>query len=217
MKGKGANLLKQIICMVSSLTRAKCMVIRTKTDAMKARLMVTTLTVLSKKKKLSVGAISGKINNAIDGIFNHRRSSSSKDIEEEDDADDDQVSKAIVLYSSKVAMEHESAGLISDEAGCSSGRVQWSGYDEGDDDDKYPDLRHSLFDEEEKELEDLLDDTNSSVIDLVKNSKENGESFNLEDEIDEVADMFINKFHKRMRLQKLLSFKRYQQMLERST
>ncbi|KAL2226344.1 uncharacterized protein LOC105159796 [Sesamum indicum] len=217
MKGKGAKLLKQIICMVSSLTRAKCMVLRTKTDAMKARLMVTALTVLSKKKKLSVGAISGKINNAIDGIFNHRRSSSSKDIGEED-ADDDQVSKAIVLYSNKVAMEHESAGLVSDEAtGCSSGLEQWSRYDEENEDDKYPDLRHSLFDEEEKELEDLLDDTNSSVIDLVKNSKENGEGFNLEDEIDEVADLFINKFHKRIRLQKLLSFKRYQQMLERST
>ncbi|KAK4413535.1 hypothetical protein Salat_2766100 [Sesamum alatum] len=216
MKGKGAKLLKQIICMVSSVTRAKCMVIRTKTDAMKTRLMVTALTVLSKKKRLSVGAISGKINDAIDGIFNHRSSSSSKDVHEEDDADD-QVSKAIVLYSNKVAMEHESAGLISDEAGCSSGRVHWSGYDDENDEDKYPDLRHSLFDEEEKELEDLLDDTNSSVIDLVKNSKENGEGFNLEDEIDEVADLFINKFHKRIRLQKLLSFKRYQQMLERST
>ncbi|KAL0420775.1 UNVERIFIED_CONTAM: hypothetical protein Slati_3100400 [Sesamum latifolium] len=216
MKVKGAKLLKQIICMVSSLTRAKCMVIRTKTDAMKAQLMVTALTVLSKKKKLSVGAISGKINHAIDGIFNHRRSSSSKDVEEED-GDDDQVSKAIVLYSNKVAMEHQSAGLIGDEAGCSSGRVQWSGYDDENEDDKYPDLRHSLFDEEEKELEELLDDTNSSVIDLVKNSKENGESFNLEEEIDEVADLFINKFHKRIRLQKLLSFKRYQQMLERST
>ncbi|XP_076949165.1 uncharacterized protein LOC143621715 [Bidens hawaiensis] len=80
-----------------------------------------------------------------------------------------------------------------------------------DDDDKYPDLRHSLFDEEE-------DDPNASVIDLVKNSKEDeGEDFSLEDEIDHVADLFIMKFHKRIRLQKLESFKRYQDMLERSS
>ncbi|XP_076939270.1 uncharacterized protein LOC143607874 [Bidens hawaiensis] len=79
-----------------------------------------------------------------------------------------------------------------------------------DDDDKYPDLRHSLFDEE--------DDPNASVIDLVKNSKEDeGEDFSLEDKIDHVADLFIMKFHKRIRLQKLESFKRYQDMLERSS
>ncbi|KAK1425529.1 hypothetical protein QVD17_20882 [Tagetes erecta] len=79
-----------------------------------------------------------------------------------------------------------------------------------DDDDKYPDLRHFLFDEEDD------DDPNASVIDLVKNSMEDeGEDFKLEDEIDHVADLFISKFHKRMRLQKLESFKRYQDMLQR--
>ncbi|XP_051116266.1 uncharacterized protein LOC127241325 [Andrographis paniculata] len=86
-----------------------------------------------------------------------------------------------------------------------------------DEDEKYPDLRHSLFDEEEEVLEDLLEESKSSAIDEVKNSKEDhGESFNLEDEINEVADLFINKFHNRMRLQKLLSFKRYQKMMERT-
>lgn len=88
-----------------------------------------------------------------------------------------------------------------------------------DHDDKYPDLTHTLFDEEkEEELAQLLDDPNSSIsaIDMVKNSKEDGESFDLEQEIDEVADLFISKFHKRVRLQKLLSFKRHQQMMETS-
>ncbi|KAI3473531.1 hypothetical protein Pfo_031375 [Paulownia fortunei] len=218
MKGKGARLVKQIISMVSCVTRAKCMAMRTKTDAMKARIMVTALTVLSKKKKFSMGAISAKINDALDGIFNQH----SKD----GGSGTDEVSKAIVLYNNKEA----GAGTITtcckisnddDEAETSNcgGGLSCGGGNHEFDDDKYPDLRHSLFDEEEEEeLAELLDDPNSSVsaIDLVKNSKENGESFNLEDEIDQVADLFITKFHKRMRLQKLLSFKRYQQMLERS-
>lgn len=207
MKGKGSRLVKQIVSMVSCVSRAKCMAIRTKTDAMKARLMVTAFTLLSKKKKFSMAAISAKISDAIDGIFNHHS--------HEDGGED--VSKAIVLYRNKEAGgggATTSCCKIDDGAETSNSNIQ-----EFDDDDKYPDLRHRLFDEEEEEeLAELLDDPNSSMsaIDIVKNSKENGDSFNLEDEIDEVADLFITKFHKRMRLQKLLSFKRYQQMLETS-
>ncbi|KAI6686778.1 hypothetical protein NL676_032691 [Syzygium grande] len=53
-------------------------------------------------------------------------------------------------------------------------------------DAKYPDLRHSLFDEEEDDV-----DLGGSVIDLVKNAKEEGDEFCLEDEVDHVADLFI--------------------------
>ncbi|KAL8519908.1 hypothetical protein ACS0TY_010733 [Phlomoides rotata] len=165
MKGNGSRLVKQIISMV-----------RSKTDGVKARLMVTAFTLLSKRKKLS---------DAIDGIFG------------------DASKGTIVLFEKKAAA-----------TGCSQiGDMGYSveEFDDDDDDDKYPDLRHSLFDEEEeKELAQLLDDPSSSIsaIDIVKNGKEKGEKFNLEDEIDEVADLFITKFHKRMRLQKLLSFKR---------
>ncbi|CAL4887723.1 unnamed protein product [Urochloa decumbens] len=42
-----------------------------------------------------------------------------------------------------------------------------------------------------------------------------GESFRLEDEIDRVADVFIRRFHDQMKLQKLESFKRFCEMLER--
>ncbi|KAI3773536.1 hypothetical protein L1987_48066 [Smallanthus sonchifolius] len=71
---------------------------------------------------------------------------------------------------------------------------------------------HSLFDPED---DHDLGDPNGSVIDLVM--EHDGGDFRLEDEIDRVADLFIMKFHKRMRLQKLESFKRYQDMLERSS
>ncbi|KAK6160503.1 hypothetical protein DH2020_003884 [Rehmannia glutinosa] len=165
MKGKGARLVKQIISVVSCVTKAKCMAIRNKTDAMKARIMITALTVLSKKK-----SISAKINDAMDHVIRLNNKDGSNNSDEQ--------SKAIVLYNNNKAAVPE-----------------------------------------DKEIADLLDDPNASIsaIDIVKNSKdENGESFNLENEIDEVADLFITKFHKRMRLQKLLSFKRYQQMMERS-
>ncbi|KAL9458108.1 hypothetical protein AB3S75_007043 [Citrus x aurantiifolia] len=55
-----------------------------------------------------------------------------------------------------------------------------------------------------------------SVIDLVKKSKPEGEEFRLEDEIDHLADLFIQRFHRQILMQKQLSFKRYQDMLDRS-
>lgn len=80
------------------------------------------------------------------------------------------------------------------------------------DDDKYPDLTRYLLDEKELELE--AEAESGSVIEMVKKSKEEGEDFSLEDEIDHVADLFITRFYKQMRLQKLLSFKRNQQLQE---
>lgn len=80
---------------------------------------------------------------------------------------------------------------------------------EDDDNDKtkdiYPDLRHSLFDEDEYEM-----GRPGSVIELVKKTKEaqDGEEFKLEDQIDEVADLFIQRFHRHMWIQKQNSFKR---------
>ncbi|XP_039011237.1 uncharacterized protein LOC120140318 [Hibiscus syriacus] len=85
--------------------------------------------------------------------------------------------------------------------------------DDDDDEGKYPDLTHCLFDEE-LELEAATQ--GGSIVEMVRNSKEEGEDFRLEDEIDHVADLFITRFYKQMRLQKLLSFKRHQEMMERS-
>ncbi|ESQ32515.1 hypothetical protein EUTSA_v10005412mg [Eutrema salsugineum] len=116
------------------------------------------------------------------------------------DHDQDEC-KAIVLYNSgeSTVAHHESYDVQEEE------------------NDKYPDLRHTLF-EGDEDFEDLEEGQGSSVIDMVRNSKEEeGESFKLEDEIDHVADLFISRFHKQMKLQKLLSFKRYQEMLARGT
>ncbi|WOL18703.1 hypothetical protein Cni_G27500 [Canna indica] len=65
-----------------------------------------------------------------------------------------------------------------------------------DDDDVYPDLTHCLFNEEEEEE----DGSACSAIDLVRSSREgSGPEFKLEDEIDQVAEVFIRKFRRQMR------------------
>ncbi|KAL5538795.1 hypothetical protein UlMin_044620 [Ulmus minor] len=138
---------------------------------------------LMRNKKVMMGSLTNKIQNL---LGNHKE-------EEEEDQ-----SRAIVLYNNGPANQEE---YDRDRDG------------DDNDDDKYPDLTHSLF--EDEEFDDDLQN-GGSVIDMVRNSKEKAEDFKLEDEIDHVADLFIMKFHKQMRMQKLLSFKRYQDMLERS-
>lgn len=100
------------------------------------------------------------------------------------------TSEAMVLHNESLS-EPSSTELLEDE-----------------DDDKYPDLTHSLFDGN-----DGFEDPGGSVIDAVRNSKE---EFKLEEQIDQVADLFIKRFHRQMLMQKQLSFKMYQEMLQRS-
>ncbi|GLT46945.1 hypothetical protein SLA2020_206710 [Shorea laevis] len=186
MKNKASRLLKQLISLLGSIAKAKSMAIKSKTSAFKARLIMFSL---MKNKKALMGSISNKIKNLLGGHDQHEQGS-----------EDDQ-SKAIVLYNAKANESYPSSSYAHDE------------YPDEDEDDKYPDLRHSLFDEEM----DLEEDEGGSIIELVRHSKEEGgEEFRLEDEIDHVADLFITRFHRQMRMQKLLSFKRYQEMLERS-
>ncbi|CAM0954291.1 unnamed protein product [Alopecurus aequalis] len=57
----------------------------------------------------------------------------------------------------------------------------------------------------------------SSVIDVARTAAERGGvEFRLEDEIDHVADVFIRRFHDQLKLQKLDSFKRFCEMLEKN-
>ncbi|KAK3228940.1 hypothetical protein Dsin_000821 [Dipteronia sinensis] len=183
MKNKASAFLKQVICLVTSVAKAKSLALKNKTNAAKARLLMFSL---MKNKKVLMGSISNKIHNLLGHQTSHR---------EDNDVVEDQ-SKAIVLHN---AVEPHS----------SSSCTQYV-YDD-DDDDKYPDLTHSLFDEEEFEF----DDQGGSIIDIVRNSKEEGENFSLEEEIDHVADLFIKRFHKQIKLQKLESFKRFQEMIAR--
>ncbi|PIA41937.1 hypothetical protein AQUCO_02100050v1 [Aquilegia coerulea] len=155
----------------------------------KTSAMKTRLIIFSliKNKKVLLGSISDKIHSLLGQ-------------EHRSDEIGDQ-SKAIVLYT---AMENQSQPNP-----CSICTNMTTEYNYNH---EYPDLTHTLF---ESDGEDYEEQT-GSVIDLVKNSKDDGEEFSLEDEIDQVADLFIMRFHRQLRLQKQHSIKRYQEMLQRS-
>ncbi|KAL9386745.1 hypothetical protein Peur_019869 [Populus x canadensis] len=191
MKNKASVFLKKIMSLLSSVTKAKSLAIKSKTNALKTRAIMLSL---MRSKRVLVGSISNKIHR----ILNQPEKDS-------EDDDNEEQSRAIVLYCN--AMANESLSSCSQMAG--TGDDQANNHYYCYDDDKYPDLTHSLFDEDD------FEDPGGSIIDLVKNSKEDGEDFSLEDEIDHVADLFIMRFHKQMRLQKLESFKRNQEMLMR--
>ncbi|XP_031288233.1 uncharacterized protein LOC116146943 [Pistacia vera] len=191
MKNKASGFLKQIISLITTIAKAKTLALKTKTRAIKTRLIIFSLL---RNKKIMMSSISDKLR----VLMGQQHEDKTK----QDGDDQPEGNNAIVLYN---AMSHESLPNPS--------HTEFLDYDYDYDNNKYPDLTHSLFEAEDLDSED----PGGSVIDLVKNSKPEGEEFKLEDEIDHVADLFIKRFHRQMRIQKQLSFKRYQEMLERST
>ncbi|XP_010929513.1 uncharacterized protein [Elaeis guineensis] len=187
MKNKASTFLKQAFSAIVAMVKAKSLAVKSKTSAMKSRVLIFGIL---RHKKLLMSAINHKIHALVGQEKGGESLSSPED-----------YSKAIVLYNAE-----------KNEALPSFTSAESVNYDLDDDD--YPDLTHSLLEDEDDD--DGLGETTGSVIDLVRNSKEDGKEFSLEDEIDHVADVFIKRFHRRMRMQKLESFKRYQEMLERS-
>ncbi|WOL01785.1 hypothetical protein Cni_G10502 [Canna indica] len=194
MKIRASSFLKHMFSVVVEMVKAKSSAMKSKTSAFKARLLV--LGLLHQNKKVLMKAINSKILALMGGREKGEGDTHS--------AEDD--SKAIVLYDAAKSEAPMSPTSYIEPA-------YYNG-DDDDDDDNYPDLRHSLFDLEDEEDDDELGNATGSVIDLVRNSKD-GAEFSLEDEIDHVADVFIKRFHKQMKMQKLESFKRYQEMLQR--
>ncbi|KAI9177828.1 hypothetical protein LWI28_019754 [Acer negundo] len=209
MKNRASGLLKRIITMITTMAKNKTLTLKSKTRAIKTRLIIFSLL---RNKKILMTSITDKLRSLVghdQDLFN--KVIKEEEEEEEDEAAGDDVddqSKAVVSYN---AMSLESlpnptlTEFQEEEQGDQYGYGPYS----YDDDDKYPDLTHSLFDSA-----DL--DASGSVIELVKKSKAEGEEFRLEDEIDQVADLFIRKFHRQIRFQKQLSFKEHMDMLERT-
>ncbi|KAG2405303.1 uncharacterized protein HKW66_Vig0045580 [Vigna angularis] len=200
MKNRASGFLKQIISNLSSMAKSKTMALKSKTNAIRARLLIFSL---MKNKKLLMSSLSEKFHS----VWGHDSQSKDNDCLLEDGTDQ---SKAIVLYNNSLSLPNPSGTLVVEE----QDQDGYEGYynyecgddDDDDDDDKYPDLTHTLFDSEDLDL-------GGSVIDLVKNSKEEaGKEFKLEDEIDFAADLFIMKFRRQMDLQKQESFNRKREM-----
>lgn len=205
MKNKASVFVKNIISVLSTMVKGKVTGIKGKANNLKVRFLVFSL---MKGNKISLGTLSNKIQALLD------RKGNNKILAEEETSLDEQ-NKAIILYDTNVANESHVNYASTDELGPSQKRellLEYYGHNDYYDDDKYPDLTHSLFDEEGG-----MDEHEGSIIDMVKNSKENeGQDFKLEDEIDHVADLFIKRFKRQMLLQKWDSFKRIQEMLGRS-
>ncbi|KAJ4762281.1 cotton fiber protein [Rhynchospora pubera] len=190
MKNKATSFLKQLINNIVTAIKSKSMVVKTKTNSLKTRLAIFNLL---HNKKLVSSAINHKIH-AIMGQDKNDNEVSSK----QQNID---YSKALVLYKGDQK------------------------YETKENDDSYIDMYSPSFNESfiyeegvdgDDQDEEIVNGT-ASVIDMVKGSKEDeGEEFSLEDEINHVADVFIKRFHRQMKMQKLESFKRYQEMLERS-
>ncbi|KAF0933877.1 hypothetical protein E2562_020010 [Oryza meyeriana var. granulata] len=71
--------------------------------------------------------------------------------------------------------------------------------------------------EEEEHEQEMGGKQQLSVIELARGAAEDGGvEFRLEDEIDHVADVFIRRFHEQIKLQKLESFKRLCEILDRN-
>ncbi|KAL9279371.1 hypothetical protein AtEden1_Chr5g0096611 [Arabidopsis thaliana] len=174
---KASDFVKQIINMLTCLAKDKTKELKRKTRAFKTRLVIFSLL---HNRHMVVGSLSHKL----------KSNQTSKKIDHDNkDVQDYHDKNMVVVYSQNVnAMSSTPV----------SPHVQYQYTEEEDDEEgeeeKYPDLRHSLFEAE------------GSVIEMVKHSKEdNGEEFRLEDEIDKVADLFITRFHRQMWLQKQLS------------
>ncbi|RCV33277.1 hypothetical protein SETIT_7G071000v2 [Setaria italica] len=193
MKTKASAFLKQMVSTIVAAVKAKSTAVRVKTSALKTRLLI--LGILRNKKML-MAAINHKIH-AIMGN-QHQQQLADKDAATGDG--DDSAKKAIVLYA---APSFSDAELVAHEV---------EAQDEEDSDDY---LTHTLFAEEEDELVSAP----GSVIDVMRDARERedgeGAEFRLEDEIDHVADVFIRRIHRQLKLQKLDSFKRLCEMLER--
>ncbi|CAL0322761.1 unnamed protein product [Lupinus luteus] len=202
MKNSASKLLKQIIAGISSMVKSKTMALKSKTNAIRARLIIFSL---MKNKKFLMSSLSEKIHAV---LGHHSNDQENEDCMLEDGCSSDQKS-ALVVYNNNAhtyeALPNPSMEEPQDQEG-------YDGYyNDVDDDEKYPDLTHSLFDSEDLDL-------GGSVIDLVKNCKEEaGQEFKLEDEIDQCADLFIKRFRRQMILQKQDSLKRQQEILERGT
>ncbi|KAK7380683.1 hypothetical protein VNO78_33198 [Psophocarpus tetragonolobus] len=217
MKNRASGILK-LIATLRSMAKSKVLALRSKTNAMKARLVIFSLVM---NKRYVMSTVSDKFQSLLGHHHSHLK-------EVEGGASVENKCTVVVndnahLHEavSNVDMPGECETIVVVEANqdddeCESFHTFDDdgydyGYDYGDDSDgnnKYPDLTHTMFESEDLNL-------GGSVIDLVKCSKEEaGQEFKMEDEIDHMADLFIKKFRRQILLQKQDSIKRHHEMIQ---
>ncbi|KAK7315694.1 hypothetical protein VNO77_34262 [Canavalia gladiata] len=217
MKNRRSVILK-LIGALTSMAKAKTLALKSKTNAIKARLIIFSLLM---NKKYVMSTISDKFQS----LVGHHHSLPKEDCLLGDGGNEENRCSGVLNDNAHsyeaVCIPSESQVVVEDKEH-DGGYEYESCYrygenededDDGDDDDdenkgdgKYPDLTHTMFESEDLEF-------GGSVIDLVKSSKEEaGQEFKMEDEIDHMADLFIRRFRRQILLQKQDSLKRNNQM-----
>ncbi|KAK3154166.1 hypothetical protein QOZ80_2BG0187110 [Eleusine coracana subsp. coracana] len=223
---KASKYLKQLFSTIVAVVKARSMAVGTKAGSLRTRLLVLSI---MRNKKLLLSAIQNKIHAIMGGASSSAAYSNAVASRShhgsggvDDDRDGagehahggdgyqhllascrkkaavlqnlpsfvvDQETRAVVLLSSlpSFALEREGSGSFA---------------------------RSPLAGGEEAAGDNDNDNGEKSQL-VVDNAAEGGAEFRLEDEIDRVADVFIRRFHDQMKLQKLESFKRFCEMLEK--
>uniref|UniRef100_A0A0D9VG87 Uncharacterized protein n=1 Tax=Leersia perrieri TaxID=77586 RepID=A0A0D9VG87_9ORYZ len=202
---KATRFLKDLFSAIAAAVRARSTAVRAKTSAVRTRLIVFGI---FRNRKLLLSAINRKIH-ALVSTSSHADYAATAAEEEEatsGGAGGEQyhlIRKAAVLNSLPsfvVEQERSAVVLLSSLPSFAMDR------DAGGE--------AAAAEEEEQESGEKQQQQQVSVIEMARGAAE-GE-FRLEDEIDSVADAFIRRFHEQIKLQKLESFKRLCEMLERN-
>ncbi|KAK7364778.1 hypothetical protein VNO80_13520 [Phaseolus coccineus] len=212
MKNRASGILK-LIAAVRAMAKSKALALKSRTNAMKARLVIFSLVM---NKRYVMSTISDKFQSLLGHHHHHSRVKEVQDVDSveskctvvvNDNAHLLEVVSSVVPSETLLVVDHKNDYDYDGDDGECECYNDDDEDEEGDDDgSKYPDLTHTLF-----ESEDL--DIRGSVIDMVKSSKEEaGQEFKMEDEIDHMADLFIRKFRRQILLQKQDSLNRNHEM-----
>jgi hypothetical protein len=220
---KASKYLKQLFSTIVASVKARSMAVGTKAGSLRTRLVVLSI---MRNKKLLLSAIQSKIHaimggvaysNAVvsrhggagdegagehghgDGQPQHALGRKAAVLQNLPSFIVDQETRAVVLLSSlpSFTLEREGSGSFT--------RSPLAGGEEAEGNN----------DNGGKQLVADAAVLPDSAIELARCAAVGGNEFRLEDEIDRVADVFIRRFHDQMKLQKLESFKRFCEMLER--
>jgi hypothetical protein len=204
---KASKFLKQLFSAILAAVKERSMAMRGKTSAVRMRLIIFSIL---RNKKLLASAINSKIHAIAGGRSQDERERCNGGSHLVAAAGSGGGRKAAVLQNlpSFVLLNSLPSFAMSRNGGGSDS----------------PSVMVSSEEEKEEDGEGVTNQLQlanapppGSVIDLARSAAERGGvEFRLEDEIDHVADVFIRRFHDQMKLQKLDSFKRFCEMLEKN-
>ncbi|GAB4847392.1 hypothetical protein Ancab_026450 [Ancistrocladus abbreviatus] len=206
-KIKVPSLLKRIMAALSS-----------KTDELRTRIMIF---FLLRNRAVLMDSVSDKLQ-ALVGGGHHHRQPHGRHHKKDDDSQEE--TKALVTHSaaaSQLITAEKEAEIVVNAASADVLDFDRVG-GEVTEEDMYPNLTHNLLKESEEEIEltEEDDDGYTSQFGQQRIPEERGSSggksddMTLEEDIDQAADLFIERFRRQIQLQKQESFDQRQQKMQ---